>query len=335
MSYSGWGAVIAGLASIYTQKQKKDAAKDQYEFQQSELERRNAYNQQIYEQKQNSPQAKASKYLLAYYMPQMVAKMKERNKGGDTAMLDRMLADIMGGLDVDGDSGSSSKSSVAGLPGILSDDSPSSGPSMRKLTKADGTSGARNIYTTRKLDPEIEGYNGKDWDRAGGNAELEGSGYSFGAPSWGGNLPAREFTHGTGNVTTQTERGYDNRTPMQGPGYSVSQETPIQNIDLATGGQTSVATYGMDVAFELPDNLFKGLGGAALKAGATYVLPGFGPVRYIGGKLFQRFGTNQSPGRQTMMETFFGVDDNSYGRFFKQKNAPVDVAYNAPVGRGV
>ena len=243
----GWGAIISGLASIYTTKKKKDAAEDQYKFQQEELERRNQYNQQRYEATQNSPGAKAQKYLMAYYLPQVVEKMKNKSRGGDTAILDRMLQDIMGGLDVDGDSGSSSKSSVAGLPGILSDDSPSSGPSMSKLTKADGTSGVRNIYTTRKIDPEIEGYNGKDWDRAGGNAELEGSGYSFGAPSWGGNLPAREFTHGTGNVTTQTERGYTVKDmPWNMIDEGADQAFPNQQGTLATGGTLNSATDGMD-----------------------------------------------------------------------------------------
>lgn len=101
---SGWGAVIAGLASIYGQKQKKDAQKDQYKYQQGELERQRAYAEEMYRRKQNSPQAKASKYLMAYYMPQMIEKIKSRSKGGDTSMLDRMLTDIMGGLDLDGDS---------------------------------------------------------------------------------------------------------------------------------------------------------------------------------------------------------------------------------------
>jgi len=51
-----------------------------------------------------------------------------------------------------------------------------------------------------------------------------------------------------GNTTTQTERGYDNRTPIAGAGdgFSVSQVTPIQHGDLATGGEYSAASFGMD-----------------------------------------------------------------------------------------
>lgn len=107
MSDSGWGAVLAGLASIYGQKQKKDAANDQYKYNQQELARQRQYAEDLYRRKQNAPQAKMSRYLLEYYMPQMVDRMKSRNKGGDTSVLDRMLQDIMGGMKNNGQSSAS------------------------------------------------------------------------------------------------------------------------------------------------------------------------------------------------------------------------------------
>jgi len=89
-----------------------------------------------------------------------------------------------------------------------------------------------------KVDPEIEGYNGKGWDMPGRTID--------------GDPFAREFTHSMGNVTTQTERGYVSNVGMHGitnngAGYSVEQRSPLQQGDLATGGTLNVATEGMDI----------------------------------------------------------------------------------------
>ena len=93
-----WGGIISGLVSAYGAKKSKDKARDQYKYQQSELERQRQYAEEMYRRRQNTPSARASRYLLEYYMPQVVEKMKKHNKGGDTSVLDRMLADIMGGI---------------------------------------------------------------------------------------------------------------------------------------------------------------------------------------------------------------------------------------------
>ena len=107
MSDSGWGAVLSGLAAIYGQKKKKDAQQDQYKYQQQELARQRQYAEELYQRKQNAPQAKMARYMMEYYLPQYVDKMKSRNKGGDTSVLDRMLADIMGGMKNNGQSSAS------------------------------------------------------------------------------------------------------------------------------------------------------------------------------------------------------------------------------------
>jgi len=84
--------------SAYSSKKQKDAAKDQYKYQQGELDRQRQYAEEVYRRRQNTPSARASSYLMEYYLPQIVNKMKKNSKGGDTTVLDRMLADIMGGI---------------------------------------------------------------------------------------------------------------------------------------------------------------------------------------------------------------------------------------------
>lgn len=97
-SSSVWGAIVSGLVSAYGAKKQKDNAKDQYKYQQQELDRQRQYAEEAYQRRQNAPSAKMSKYLMEYYLPQYVNKLKTHNKGGDTSVLDRMLADLMGGI---------------------------------------------------------------------------------------------------------------------------------------------------------------------------------------------------------------------------------------------
>lgn len=93
-----WGGILSGLVSAWGQKKAKDKAQDQYKYQQQELERQRQYAEEMYRRRQNTPSARASSYLMEYYLPQIVDKMKKHSKGGDTSVLDRMLADIMGGI---------------------------------------------------------------------------------------------------------------------------------------------------------------------------------------------------------------------------------------------
>lgn len=178
-----------------------------------------------------------------------------------------------------------------------------------------------------KVDPEIEGYNGKGWDMPGRTID--------------GDPFAREFTHSMGNVTTQTERGYDNRTPIAGAGdgFSVSQVTPIQHGDLATGGEYSAATFGMDV--EIPQVNWKKLGISGLKAGASALIPGLGMVTNIGGRIYQRFHKDSDPNTQSAMELMMGYDPRYQGKWFRggkktwTPGQQVAQVVNQPIGRGV
>lgn len=119
---SVWGAIVSGLVSAYGQKKKSDNAKDQYKYQQGELDRQRQYAEEMYRRRQNTPSARASSYLLEYYMPQIVNKMKKHSKGGDTSVLDRMLADIMSGITHNSSgasgNGQGGTNSFLALPGV-------------------------------------------------------------------------------------------------------------------------------------------------------------------------------------------------------------------------
>jgi len=111
-----------------------------------------------------------------------------------------------------------------------------------------------------KVDPEIEGYNGKAFERGG---MVDGDQFEV----------YREPTHGTGNVTTQTERGY---TVQHQPWNMIDEGAdigiPNQQGSLATGGTLNVATEGMD-ASKLPIGAVRsmlGLGGGG-PTGKDYV----------------------------------------------------------------
>lgn len=200
-------------------------------------------------------------------------------------------------------------------------------------------------YSVGRVDPEIEGYSGKTWASRGGNPSLEGAASGGVDGAWGVSASnvggPREATRGMGNTTTQTERGYDNRTPISGPGdgFSVSQVTPIQHGDLATGGEYSAATFGMDV--EIPQVNWKKLGIFGLKAGASKLIPGLGMVTNIGGRIYQRFHKDSDPGTQSAMELMMGYDPRYQGKWFRggkktwTPGQQVAQVVDQPIGRGV
>ena len=117
-SSSLWGAILTGITSAYGAKKAKDKAQDQYKYQQQELERQRQYAEEMYRRRQNTPSARASSYLMEYYLPQIVNKMKTHSKGGDTSVLDRMLADLMGGINHNA-SGSSTGNGYGGSDPFL------------------------------------------------------------------------------------------------------------------------------------------------------------------------------------------------------------------------
>ena len=191
-----------------------------------------------------------------------------------------------------------------------------------------------------KVDPEAEGYDGKAYSQSGGSIDGDQFG-GMGHTEWGGfgsPIGSREETHGTGGVTTQTERGYDNRTPIQGPGYSVSQETPIQRGDLATGGEYNVATYGREI--ELSPVMWKKLGIGALKQGVATFVPMLGTVMSIGGRIYQKVHKDTDPNTQSAMESIMGYDPRYQGKFFRMgkktwtPGQQVAGVVNQPAGRG-
>ena len=126
-----------------------------------------------------------------------------------------------------------------------------------------------------KVDPEAEGYDGKAYSRSSGT--IDGDQFSgMGNTEWGGfgsPIGSREETHGTGGVTTQTERGY---TVQHQPWNMIDEGAdigiPNQQGSLATGGTLNVATEGMD-ASKLPIGAVRsmlGLGGGG-PTGKDYI----------------------------------------------------------------
>jgi hypothetical protein len=233
--------------SAYSSKKQKDAAKDQYKYQQGELDRQRQYAEEMYRRRQNTPSARASSYLMEYYLPQIVNKMKKNSKGGDTSVLDRMLADIMGGIKSSNNNSNSSYMSNSVLT--------ANGERIPRQMRSDGSFGPANTTTGKgqvgyimgKVNPELEdaGYNGKTWNSGLERAGVESNfGSVWGTPAGAVGGP-RESTRSMGNTTTQTERGYSNEVHAQG-GLQASQTIPFQQGDLATGGQMQVATSGMD-----------------------------------------------------------------------------------------
>lgn len=99
--FMGNKALMSGLVtafgSAYGQYSKKKEAKAAYEWQSNELERQREWQREQAERKRNSPAAKMAPFLIQYYLPQIVSKMKSRNNGGNNAALDQMLAALLGG----------------------------------------------------------------------------------------------------------------------------------------------------------------------------------------------------------------------------------------------
>jgi hypothetical protein len=274
-----WAGVIAGLASIYSQKKKKDAAIDQYRYQEQELERKRQYMEEAQRAKQNAPSAKMAKYLTAYYLPQYVDKIKKRNKGGNSEILDQMLADIMGGLNLDGTGGGGGDAfdSFGGSVAQVG------GKRVRGLdpqVKEDARKAGAMSIIAGKVDPEIDGYSGKGWSNGhGGNAALEGA-PSGGGGAWGTSAfevgGQRENTRNMGSTTTQTERGYTVNTnmPWNMIDEGADQAWPNQQGQLATGGTLNVATDGVDVSQLLSLGAMMGIGqgprGTVIGPNGTY-----------------------------------------------------------------
>ena len=280
-----WGAVITGVvaagSSYYQASQAKKAQKNQLKADRSEWDQRMSYENEKLARKQNSMGAKMAPYL----MDQMLHVYGEQTKGRGGFTLP--IEEILKNMNIEGrkngtynsqSQGQNYDSSVSGIP-----------------NRVIGRSG-------RKIDPEIDGYNGKSFGHESGMID--------------GDPFAREPTHDMGGVTTQTERGYNNRTLSSGPGLSVSQKTPIQTGQLATGGVGQFESRDI----ELPKDLVKKLGVMGLKAGMSTVVPGIGVIMNIGGKFVQRFG--HSDGKQSGLETLFGIKDANYGRFFGKSKTP-------------
>lgn len=151
------------------------------------------------------------------------------------------------------------------------------------------------FYTKGAVDDE---YEADPWNTRGGSAALEGaaSGGYGGVPAFQLGGP-REATRGMGNTTTQTERGYDNPEWNVATGLRISQRTPLQNGDLATGGQVTHIGDGANVPPWLQRALATGL-----RTAIGSVVPGASLAFRAG----REFAPDENPFQNTAFETMMG-----------------------------
>lgn len=306
-----WGAVITGVvsagAAYVSSKNAKKNAEQANKYNQSEYQARLDYEREKIARKQNSMGAGMAPFLA----DQMLHVYGEQSKGRGGFNLDidairkAMHLDEREAGNFYNQAGGNAQQGQGGVLGGASgssytpyNDGALSGRSSAyspKLTNEGRKNGSFRVVAGN-VDPEIEGYNGKSWD-----------GERYGSVD--GDPFAREQTHGMGNVTTQTERGYTTMSKPLGNGSVMTEEHqyPVLEGDLATGG-----TRLMDAKdIQLPDHLVQKLGLSALKAGASTFVPGIGLVTNIAGKFVQRFG--KSNGKQSWWETAMGIKDANYG----------------------
>ncbi len=185
-----WNALLtAGMSAFASGKKKKEDNK-QLDWMNSILADKRRYEDEKVARYKSSPAAQMSPMIMDMLVHAYGPKFK---KYGIDMPLDKMLAAINGGSQ--GPSGASGGTSNGAVPQrTLSQIANGEGVKWGFQARSDGTFGPANTtmkngaqYTMGKLDPEIEGYNGKDWGDKLGSVD--------------GDAFAREKTHsGTGNA---------------------------------------------------------------------------------------------------------------------------------------
>lgn len=296
-----WEAVIAGVISAGSAYVSSKAAKKQAEGVHDQWEDRMRYEEEKLARKRNSMGAKMAPYLMEQML--RVYGDQSKGRGGFTLPIDEILSN----MNIKGRQSGTYNSSNGGMEQL----SPGISVVQRSEMNQARKNGDRS-YSLNKVDPEIDGYNGKVWTGIRGSAELEGApsagGFGVSARDVGG---PRESTRGMGNTKTQTERGYTTVTQPLGPGSVMTSTEQIPNIEgeLATGGT------GLFASRDVPPELIKKFGLAALKVGMSVFVPGLGTVVNVAGKIKQK--TGKSDGKQSFWESFAGINDADYGRLTK------------------
>lgn len=87
-------SLITGAASVWNQYQQKGAQKDMYRAQERELAAQRAYQEEMYQRRQNSPQAQVARALLPAVLQFYSQRLGRR---GVNLPLDGLLQSILGG----------------------------------------------------------------------------------------------------------------------------------------------------------------------------------------------------------------------------------------------
>ena len=174
-----WNALLTAGASMYAQGKKKKEDNKQLEWMNSILADKRRYEEENVARYKSSPAAQMSPMIMEMLVGAYAPKFK---KYGIDMPLDKMLAAITGGGSGPGGV-SGAPEGTGGSTGATqrqSIDDLSSGKGIKWgfQARSDGTFGPANTtmkngtqYTMGKLDPEIEGYNGKDWGNKLGSSD--------------------------------------------------------------------------------------------------------------------------------------------------------------------
>ena len=174
-----WNALLTAGASMFAQGKKKKEDNKQLEWMNSILADKRRYEEENVARYKSSPAAQMSPMIMEMLVGAYAPKFK---KYGIDMPLDKMLAAITGGGSGPGGV-SGAPEGTGGSTGATqrqSIDDLSSGKGIKWgfQARSDGTFGPANTtmkngtqYTMGKLDPEIEGYNGKDWGNKLGSSD--------------------------------------------------------------------------------------------------------------------------------------------------------------------
>jgi hypothetical protein len=172
-----WNALFTAGASMYAQNKKKKEENKNLDWMNSVLQEKRQYEEDKINRYKSSPGAQMSPLIMEMLVGAYAPKMK---KFGIDFPLEKMLAAINGGGgESGGAAGGGARPENRTLSQIANGERPTGeGVKWGFQARSDGTFGPSNTtmkdgtgYTMGKLDPENEGYNGKDWGNKLGSAD--------------------------------------------------------------------------------------------------------------------------------------------------------------------
>lgn len=310
-----WESVIAGAIAAGSAYVSSKNAKKQAEGVHDQWEARMRWEEEKVARKRNSMGGKMAPYLMEQML--RVYGDQSKGRGGFTLPIDEMLQNMHikerqgGSYDSSGYQDSKVAPGMYKVGGTGNYGARGISPEAKSSARKEGIN-----YVMGQVDPEVEGYNGKTWNRADvGNASLEG------APSGGGDWMGTSSAFNVGGPREQTRSNDGGGGRVMVRGARANYNTPNGNMEVSqpdqVGTQTDLASGGTftSTGREIPPEMVKRFGLGALKVGMSVFVPGLGTVINVAGKIKQK--TGHSDGKQSFWETFAGISDKDYGRISK------------------